>query len=60
MEEKTEDKKCLSCKRKIENIKGSAVFECPSCGKYEIVRCRRCRKAAVKYRCPNCRFEGPN
>lgn len=55
-----EDKKCLSCKKKIENIKGSVIFNCPGCGKYEIVRCQNCRKSAVKYKCPNCSFEGPN
>jgi predicted RNA-binding Zn-ribbon protein involved in translation (DUF1610 family) len=55
-----EDKKCISCKRKIENIKGSAVFKCPNCGEYEIIRCRDCRVTAVKYKCPSCEFEGPN
>jgi len=55
-----EEKKCISCKKKIENLEGSVTFNCPNCGQYEIVRCGRCRKAALKYKCPSCGFEGPN
>jgi len=55
-----EDKKCVSCKRKIDNITGSVVFMCPSCKKYELVRCKDCRKSAIRYACPGCGFRGPN
>ncbi len=58
--ENQEDKKCISCKRKVDNIKGSITFKCPQCGKSEIVRCGNCRESAVKYKCPSCGFEGPN
>jgi len=51
---------CISCKKRIANRQGSTVFPCPKCGKYEIVRCRNCRERAIKYRCPKCKFEGPN
>ncbi len=52
--------KCISCKTKITNDKGTARFQCPSCGKYEIIRCINCRKTVAKYTCPNCNFTGPN
>ncbi len=51
---------CSSCKVRITNIGGSAVFKCPNCGKSEIIRCANCRKLATKYKCPECGFEGPN
>jgi Zn-ribbon RNA-binding protein len=51
---------CISCKRKITNEKGSALFLCPSCGKFNIVRCRHCRQIAAKFTCPECGFVGPN
>ncbi len=52
--------KCGSCKKDITNDGGSVVFKCPSCGKYEIVRCKHCREIVAKYKCPGCGFEGPN
>ena len=52
--------KCTSCKRRLTNLKGSTVFNCPNCGKYEIVRCFYCRRLATKYICPACSFSGPN
>ncbi|RMF55667.1 RNA-binding protein [Candidatus Woesearchaeota archaeon] len=51
---------CISCKKRITNQKGNAVFPCPNCLKYEIVRCLDCRKIVAKYKCPKCGFEGPN
>ncbi|MBI2133557.1 RNA-binding protein [Candidatus Woesearchaeota archaeon] len=51
---------CLSCKRRVTNVKGTTRFICPSCGKYEIVRCTSCRETAIRYICPECRFSGPN
>jgi len=52
--------KCLSCKMSISNDQGAVNFKCPDCGKYEIIRCSKCRKTVSKYKCPNCGFEGPN
>lgn len=54
------DEFCISCKRKITNLGGAAKFMCPNCSKYMIARCVRCRRAAVKYTCPDCGFQGPN
>jgi len=51
---------CISCKRKITNLKGSAKFMCPKCGKYELIRCLHCREIAARYTCPECKFSGPN
>ncbi|AJF61329.1 TPA: RNA-binding protein [Candidatus Woesearchaeota archaeon] len=51
---------CLTCKTKITNLKGTARFKCPSCGKYEIIRCPSCRTIVAKYTCPECGFIGPN
>ncbi len=36
----------------------STSFPCPSCGNI-LGRSQRCRVQAVKYICPECRFEGP-
>ncbi|PIZ51539.1 RNA-binding protein [Candidatus Woesearchaeota archaeon CG_4_10_14_0_2_um_filter_33_13] len=55
-----EEKQCSSCKIKVANDKGAVSFKCPSCGKYEIVRCTGCRSKATKYTCPGCEFVGPN
>lgn len=52
--------KCNSCNKDITNDKGSAIFMCPSCGKYEIVRCASCRQIVAQYKCPECGFVGPN
>jgi hypothetical protein len=54
------DEFCLSCKKRITNTEGTAKFLCPSCSKYAIIRCRHCREAAIKYKCPECQFQGPN
>ncbi len=51
---------CSSCKKKVTNIKGTTVFQCPNCTKTEIVRCRDCRKIAARYTCSECGFSGPN
>lgn len=52
--------KCLSCNTNIANDAGTVKFNCPECGKFEVVRCVECRKNVVKYTCPSCGFEGPN
>ncbi|MBJ29433.1 MAG: RNA-binding protein [Euryarchaeota archaeon] len=36
----------------------STSFPCPNCTMF-IGRSQRCRVQAVKYICPECRFEGP-
>ena len=41
-------------------MQGITRFNCPDCGKYEIVRCAHCREIAAKYTCHQCQFEGPN
>ncbi|MCP3682831.1 MAG: DUF1610 domain-containing protein [bacterium] len=51
---------CSSCKKKITSGSTAAKFLCPSCGKTEIVRCANCRANAVKYKCAECGFTGPN
>ncbi|QQG39123.1 MAG: DUF1610 domain-containing protein [Candidatus Woesearchaeota archaeon] len=57
-----DDKKvtCTSCKVELTNIKGSTVFNCPDCGKFQIVRCGHCRELGAKYTCSACGFTGPN
>jgi Zn-ribbon RNA-binding protein len=55
-----EELKCISCKKPITNDVGCVKFNCPNCGKYEIIRCKNCREIVAKYVCPNCKFEGPN
>ncbi|MAG91470.1 RNA-binding protein [Candidatus Woesearchaeota archaeon] len=51
---------CNSCKQRITNTIGSTRFNCPKCGKLEIVRCNHCRETAAKYQCSVCEFSGPN
>ncbi len=45
---------------KVTNEKGVTRFKCPNCGKAEIVRTKHQRRIAVKYKCKNCSFSGPN
>ncbi|MFH1409765.1 MAG: zinc finger domain-containing protein [Nanoarchaeota archaeon] len=42
------------------NDQGSVKFLCPNCGKQEIVRTKHERETAVRYKCPECGFDGPN
>ena len=51
---------CSSCKKSVTNDRGNVKFNCPSCGKHEMIRCVHCREIAAKYSCPGCDFEGPN
>ncbi|MBI2542558.1 RNA-binding protein [Candidatus Woesearchaeota archaeon] len=51
---------CTSCRKRISNTVGSTRFNCPKCGRAEIVRCNHCRHIAAKYKCAECGFEGPN
>jgi predicted RNA-binding Zn-ribbon protein involved in translation (DUF1610 family) len=50
----------MSCNVAITNASGNVTFNCPSCGKGEIIRCKHCRQIASKYSCPQCKFTGPN
>ena len=51
---------CTSCNVRITNLTGSVKFDCPKCGKFQIVRCPHCRKVISPYVCPSCNFKGPN
>jgi predicted RNA-binding Zn-ribbon protein involved in translation (DUF1610 family) len=51
---------CISCKKRIANNPGFVKFMCPECNKFEIVRCKSCRVAAAKFKCPECGFIGTN
>ena len=42
------------------NLAGTIKFKCPNCGKAEIVRSQKERIRAIKYKCSECGFEGPN
>jgi predicted RNA-binding Zn-ribbon protein involved in translation (DUF1610 family) len=46
--------------KNITNDTGSVKFKCPNCGKTEIIRSKHDRATVVRYRCPECGFEGPN
>jgi Zn-ribbon RNA-binding protein len=52
--------KCSSCNVDLTNMTGSVEFDCPNCGKVKIIRCGDCRTKAIKYKCSECGFEGPN
>lgn len=48
---------CISCKNDIIADEKSVSFKCPVCDDL-IVRCGKCRKLMVKWKC-DCGFEGP-
>jgi len=50
---------CTSCNRPVKPGEKATAFPCPSCGRYEIVRCRKCKVMSVPYTCPVCGFTGP-
>lgn len=52
--------KCNSCKEDVKTDKGATMFKCPNCSKERIIRCFRCRKTAIKYKCLSCGYTGPN
>lgn len=49
-------KVCSSCGRLTSEY---TEFKCPSCGKTTIIRCKACRETYNKYKCAECKFEGP-
>ncbi len=51
---------CSSCKKRVTNTAGTAVFKCPKCAGDKIVRCSHCREIVAKYECSKCGFAGPN
>ncbi|MFA6888607.1 MAG: zinc finger domain-containing protein [Candidatus Woesearchaeota archaeon] len=55
----TKEIQCISCKKNQINCTGTIMFKCPQCGKFEIVRCKKCREIATPYVCPECGFNGP-
>ena len=56
----SDQKLCTSCKKRITNTVGTAVFPCPKCAKEDIIRCAHCREIVAKYTCSKCGFTGPN
>ncbi len=52
-----EELKCTSCGVGVLG-KNFVRFECPACGKEEIIRCLPCRKNLRNYTC-KCGFVGP-
>ncbi|WP_211206247.1 zinc finger domain-containing protein [Fervidicoccus fontis] len=50
---------CTSCGKTVSPEEKPTIFLCPNCGQVEIVRCSKCKKQGVKYKCPVCGFEGP-
>ena len=51
--------KCSTCKVNILAKENFVRFNCPACGKVEIVRCNTCKSLSNKYTCENCGFVGP-
>jgi predicted RNA-binding Zn-ribbon protein involved in translation (DUF1610 family) len=51
--------KCVSCGKSVETDSYWVRFPCPACGEESVVRCERCRKIVVTYKCPKCGFDGP-
>ncbi len=55
----SEEKKCVSCGKRIESETDWVEFSCPSCGKGSIIRCSKCKILQNNYKCPECGFVGP-
>lgn len=51
--------KCRTCGISLVGQEGFVKFKCPACGEDEIIRCHRCKKLSVPYKCKKCKFEGP-
>ena len=52
------EKKCISCNDVISASGRGVEFKCPNCSEL-VVRCGRCRKLMVKWKCSKCAYEGP-
>lgn len=53
------DIRCVSCGKRVENEDFWVKFPCPNCAEEEVVRCEKCRRLAVEYKCSKCGFIGP-
>jgi predicted RNA-binding Zn-ribbon protein involved in translation (DUF1610 family) len=51
--------RCTSCNKSMEAESDWVMFDCPSCGREKIRRCRLCRKTINPYTCSKCGFSGP-
>jgi predicted RNA-binding Zn-ribbon protein involved in translation (DUF1610 family) len=51
--------RCTSCNINVISEQDWVKFPCPNCGEEIIVRCSRCRRLGVRYKCKKCGFEGP-
>ena len=51
-------KRCTSCGVPLNDPQDTS-FNCPSCGKVLIGRCKHCRIQSAIYVCSDCGFEGP-
>jgi len=51
--------KCMTCGVNLVGQENFVKFACPACSETVIIRCHRCKKLSVPYRCGKCRFEGP-
>ncbi len=49
-------KTCSSCGKLTNKY---TEFKCPKCGKGIIIRCEHCRETYARYKCTECKFEGP-
>ncbi len=50
--------KCVTCKINVKTEQGYSKFKCPACKEHWIIRCEKCRKNSIEYKC-KCGFEGP-
>ncbi len=51
--------RCTTCNRNIVSDNDFVKFDCPSCLKAEIIRCKNCKNLSNEYVCPKCGFVGP-
>lgn len=50
---------CSTCGNHVMSKNNFVQFECPDCGKSNIVRCKTCKDLGNKYQCKECEFVGP-
>ncbi|MEM5829370.1 MAG: zinc finger domain-containing protein [Candidatus Aenigmatarchaeota archaeon] len=51
--------KCSTCNVNISAKRNFVKFNCPACGRTEIIRCSTCKALSNKYVCEECNFTGP-
>ena len=54
-----EKKICSTCRSHVMSKDNFVQFDCPDCGKTQIVRCKTCKDLSNKYKCTECEFIGP-